>query len=93
MRFGLRRQRGKEAHGKMDKGYVSEFGSFITHFLEEHPEELEERDKGRALYWDHKADMEAPDKAARDDVPDDRYGFDYSAWRVAKKEGSSGNSR
>ena len=93
MRVGIHRQRNKESLGKMDKGYVSEFSNFITHFLEEHPEELEERDKGRALYWDHKADTEALDKAAMDAVPDDRYGFDYSAWRIAKKQGGSGPAR
>jgi hypothetical protein len=93
MRFGMHAQRSKEPDRKVDKSYVSEFGSFITQFLEEHPEEVEERDKGRALYWDHKADMEAFGNAGRDTVPDDRYGFDYSAWRAVKKQGSSGPSR
>lgn len=69
------------SRGKFDKSYVSEFTDFITHFLEDHPEEEEERRKGRALYWDHKPDAVAQDQGERDNVPDDRYGFDYSAWR------------
>jgi len=75
---------------KFDKSYVSEFTEFIKGFLESHPEEEEEQREGRALYWDHKVDLSAQDKADKDSVPDDRYGFDYSAWRgpsIAKQGG------
>lgn len=63
-----------------DKAYVSEFEKFINHFLEEHPEVLEDQRTGRAIYWDRKVDLTAQDKAEKDMVPDDHYGFDYSAW-------------
>lgn len=32
--------------------YVSEFTRFMNKFLEQHPEELQEKQKGRALWWD-----------------------------------------
>lgn len=67
--------------GKRDKAYVSEFTEFMSRFLEEHPEEEEEQRKGRALYWDHRVDLAAELRAEKESVPDDRYGFDYSAWR------------
>lgn len=86
--------RGKERHGKrVDTTYVSEFASFMERFLEQHPEEITERNKGRALYWDHRVDLTALDKAEKDNVPDDRYGFDYSAWRIGKEQGGPGHSR
>lgn len=66
---------------KYDKGYVSEFTEFINRFMENHPEEEEEQRTGRALYWDHKVDLTAQEGAGKDSVPDNRYGFDYSAWR------------
>lgn len=80
------------SQGKRDKSYVSEFTDFMTHFLEEHPEEEEERRKGRGLYWDLKVDLSAQEQAEKDSVPDDRYGFDYSAWRqpAPAKEAPSG---
>lgn len=65
----------------------------MEHFLEEHPEEIDERLKGRSLYWDHKVDRGSLDRNLKDNLPDDRYGFDYSAWRAAKKQGSPGHSR
>ncbi|MDO6388244.1 MULTISPECIES: DUF3460 family protein [Uliginosibacterium] len=32
--------------------YVSEFTQFMNSWLEQHPEELQEKQKGRALWWD-----------------------------------------
>lgn len=84
MRYG---PRSKAGHGKKDTGYVSEFSDFIEHFLEEHPEEIEERRKGWSLYWIRKNDKRASNQAGEDSIPDNRYGFDYSTWRAAKKEG------
>lgn len=74
------RQQGHQASGEMDRAYVSEFTSFIDHFLEEHPEELKEQHDGRLLYWDRKVDLKELDKAGHDTVPDDGYGFYASAW-------------
>lgn len=66
---------------KTDKAYVSEFENFHNRFLEEHPEAVREQRTGWSIYWDKKVDLQAIDRAERDKVPDDRYGFDYSAWR------------
>lgn len=73
----------KSRHKKTDDAYVSEFTDFMNHFLEEHPKTLADQHTGWYLYWDKKVDLEALDKAERDSVPDDRYGFDYSAWHKA----------
>ena len=32
--------------------YVSEHTEFIRRYLEQHPEEVEEQKRGRALWWD-----------------------------------------
>jgi hypothetical protein len=32
--------------------YVSDFTKFINGWMAQHPEELEEQKKGRALWWD-----------------------------------------
>jgi hypothetical protein len=85
MRYGRRSASGGKPLRKVDTEYVSEFTDFITHFLEDHPEEEEERRKGRALYWDHHIDLSTLEQ--KDNVPDDRYGFDYSAWRTGNDPG------
>ncbi len=36
--------------------YVSDFTKFINGWLEQHPEELDEQQKGRALWWDKPQD-------------------------------------
>lgn len=36
--------------------YVSDFTKFIDAWLDQHPEEREERSKGRALWWDKPQD-------------------------------------
>lgn len=65
----------------MDSPYVSEFEQFINHFLEEHPEVAEDQRQGRQIWWDRKVDLAQEEKALEDSVPQDGYGFYYSAWR------------
>jgi len=71
---------------KVDRGYVSEFEAFINHFLEEHPEVVDDQRRGRALYWDHKVDWATREKAEQDQVPDSRYGFYYPTWHGTRAD-------
>lgn len=59
----------------MDKDYVSEFTAFMGHYLEEHPEVLEEQMRGYDFFFNRKIDREALDKANENIAPDDHYGF------------------
>lgn len=59
----------------MDKSYVSEFTVFMNHFLDEHPEVVEDQHRGWTIYWDHKVDFTELKEAEEDQVPDDYYGF------------------
>lgn len=36
--------------------YTSEFTQFMNQWLEQHPEQIEERQAGRALWWDKPQD-------------------------------------
>lgn len=73
--------------------YVSEFEQFMNRFLEEHPEVQEDQRRGRLIYWDHKVDLAALEKAAKDSVPEDAYGFRYPAWLRRSAGGVSGAQR
>lgn len=66
----------------MDREYVSEFTVFMNHYLEDHPEAVKEQHVGWRIYWDHKIDLADQDRAVKDSVPDDGYGFysSASAW-------------
>ena len=68
------------ALGKPDRAYVSEFTKAIDHFLDEHPEVIRDQHDGRMIYWEKKVDFSALEKAEQDKVPEDGYGFYYSAW-------------
>lgn len=70
----------EQAPGIMDRHYVSEFTRFIDQFVEQHPEVLKDQHDGRLLYWDKHLDLAALEKAEKDSVPDDGYGFYFSAW-------------
>ncbi|EKE17620.1 MAG: hypothetical protein ACD_10C00364G0003 [uncultured bacterium] len=77
----------------MNKEYVSEFTNFINHYLEEHPEEVKEQHRGWRIYWDHKIDLAAQERAMKDSVPDDGYGFYASAWHVEPLPKTEGPAR
>ncbi len=86
--FFARIWRGKSeagAHEKMDRAYVSEFTCFIGHFIEDHPEVVRDQWTGREIYWDKEVDFSAQEQAVKDSVPEDGYGFLYSAWVGDKK--------
>lgn len=65
---------------KPNDSYVSDFEKFMGRFLEAHPEVEEDQRRGRLIYWDHKVDLAALEKAEEDSVPEDGYGFYYLSW-------------
>ena len=40
--------------------YESDITKFMRKYLEEHPEEIESQKKGRAIWWDKRADERSP---------------------------------
>ncbi|MFT4171960.1 MAG: DUF3460 family protein [Rhodocyclaceae bacterium] len=53
--------------------YESEHTKFIREFLDQHPEELAEQRKGRALWWDKPQDMATSQANADSRVPQKPY--------------------
>lgn len=81
---------GKQGAGApVDRAYVSEFTGFIDQFLKEHPEVVKDQWVGREIYWDKQVDFADQAKATKDSVPEDGYGFYYSAWLDQKKRSPS----
>ncbi len=48
----------KPFHG----GYVSEFEQFLDGYLEQHPDVVEDRQRGWYIWWDHRVDFDELDK-------------------------------
>jgi hypothetical protein len=74
-----------QATGIPDRAYVSDFTHFIDDFLGQHPEVTRDQKTGRLIYWEKKVDLAAQEKAEKDSVPDDGYGFYYSGWGRNRK--------
>jgi len=70
----------------MDREYVSEFTAFINGYLEKHPEVVDDQWVGREIYWDRPVDFAALEKAEKDNVPDDAYGFYGDNWQAKSPE-------
>lgn len=70
--------------GEMDRQYVSDHTHFIDQFLEQHPEVVADQHDGRMIYWEKIVDQKDLERAEKDAVPDDGYGFYASAWCGAK---------
>lgn len=79
-RFGAR-----GSGGEIDRAYVSEFTGFIDRFMKAHPEVVKDQWTGREIYWDKRVDFADEKKATEDWVPEDGYGFHYSAWLGKRK--------
>lgn len=45
--------------------YVSELTKFLNQYLDEHPEELENQRKGRAVWWDKSPAERSPSPSMR----------------------------
>ena len=59
----------------MEKSYVSEFTVFMSRYLQEHPEVVEDQQRGWNIYWNHAVDFEELKQVKEDRAPDDSYGF------------------
>jgi hypothetical protein len=59
----------RKAYRTGHSGYVSEFEQYMDHFLEEHPDVVNEQRQGWNIHWDHKVDLEELEKANEDSVP------------------------
>jgi len=59
----------------MEKGYVSEFTVFMSRYLQEHPEVVEDQQRGWNIYWNHAVNFEELKQVKEDQAPDDNYGF------------------
>ena len=79
----------------MGKAYVSEFTEFMDRYLQAHPEVVKEQIRDWDDDWHPRTDLEALDKEPEDIVPDDGYGFAWTAWRVKspgpQSSGTAGN--
>jgi hypothetical protein len=53
--------------------YESEHTKFMREFLEQHPEQLDEQRRGRALWWDKPQDLQALDRDTAAKVPRKAY--------------------
>lgn len=56
--------------------YESEHTKFMREWLENHPEEVEEQQKGRALWWDKPQDVERARRYRKASVPTKPYYYD-----------------
>jgi hypothetical protein len=56
--------------------YESEHTKFMREWLEKHPQEREEQQKGRALWWDKPQDLETSARNAQSRVPVKPYYYD-----------------
>ncbi|MGL1832047.1 DUF3460 family protein [Rhodocyclaceae bacterium SMB388] len=56
--------------------YESEHTKFMREWLENHPEEVEEQKKGRALWWDKPQEVEQTRRYRQASVPTKPYYYD-----------------
>ncbi len=59
----------------MEKGYVSDFTVFMNRYLKEHPEVVEDQQRGWNIDRNHAVDFEELKEVEEDRAPDDTYGF------------------
>ncbi len=57
-------------------GYVSEYEQFLDAYLAQHPDIVEDRQRGWYIWWDHRVDLDDLDKQRRDTVPDKPYHYE-----------------
>jgi hypothetical protein len=89
---GEKVDRGAAATRGLDRAYVSDFSRFMDGFLEAHPEAREDQRRGRALYWDHRINLEEQEKLAADSVPADGYYY-FAPPRSAARAPVDGTGR
>ena len=57
--------------------YESDYTKFMREWMQQHPEELKEQEKGRALWWDRgNRDLDEQTRLAAAKVPQKPYYYD-----------------
>lgn len=56
--------------------YESEHTKFMREWLKNHPEQITEQQRGRALWWDKPQDLETSRRNAAAQVPQKSYYYD-----------------
>jgi Protein of unknown function (DUF3460) len=56
--------------------YESEHTKFMREWLKNHPEQITEQQRGRALWWDKPQDLETSRRNASAQVPQKSYYYD-----------------
>lgn len=59
--------------------YESEHTKFMREWMQQHPEQAVEQERGRALWWDKKQDADATERYAATCVPHHSYYYDYDS--------------
>ena len=57
-------------------GYISEFDDFLHRYLEQHPEVVEDRQRGWYIWWDHRVDLDELDKQRKNTVQEPPYHYE-----------------
>ncbi len=60
--------------------YESDLTKFMREFLAQHPEQVEEQMKGRALWWDKPQDLETQARNRESRVPQRAYYYQTDDW-------------
>ena len=56
--------------------YESEHTKFMREWMKQHPEQIQEQQRGRALWWDKPQDLETLQRNAVSQVPQTPYYYD-----------------
>lgn len=57
-------------------GYVSEFEQFLDGYLDQHPDVVENRQRGWYIWWDRRVDLDELDKQRHDSVAAKPYQYE-----------------
>lgn len=55
--------------------YVSPFEQFMGEFLRQHPDVIEDQERGWYIWWDHRLDLDEAERQAEDEVPAKPYPY------------------
>jgi hypothetical protein len=64
--------------------YESDLTKFMREFLSQHPEQVEEQKKGRALWWDKPQDLETQTRNRESKVPQRAYYYQTADWDTTR---------
>ncbi len=59
----------KHPHSHPAQGYISDFDQFLHGYLDQHPEVVEDRQRGWYIWWDHRLDLDELEKQRESAVP------------------------